>query len=222
METQFKHFYAIGIGIIILVIAIIIVSLTLGNDMPWGYETFELTPYLCEWMLDTTPEEFCKTKGSGTELANGYSHAMVNKDGNLVLKLTKEEIQNWKNSEVNLQTLQLAFGDEVIIVTEKTAHAEEWFSSLGRSATNFDNISIAKDYTEVIDVYLASRISGECAALGCLYMQVFEHKPLDAIKVEYVAVDSNGNIKFKKVYTAESTMMFDANGESIDEYVSEF
>ena len=62
---------------------------------------YTLSPLICNFLLDVTPEEFCEANGKNPDLllsGYGYIYAKTDKKGNLVIVLTDKQVRRWKSS----------------------------------------------------------------------------------------------------------------------------
>ena len=97
MKQRTKTLIKITIFIIAIIVLIILFHVR--------YDVYRLSPNVCTVVLDTSPKEFMNDQGEGTILDGGYTYAKIDTKGNLVLILTKEESDAWKNSDFGIQIL---------------------------------------------------------------------------------------------------------------------
>ena len=179
---------------IIKTVAAIILTTLVLSFLISQLNVYKLSPYLCTVLLHTTPEEFCESDGSETDLAIfGYTYAKVDRDGNLFLILTNRQKQRWKNSYFYLHILQKVLGDTRDIGITPSVPTDETFK------TFYDNsdecgYEISEDYTKIISEPDDSLFFYLVIPYACIAMQFFNDVPTDKIRCEFIKVDENNNI----------------------------
>ena len=125
----------------------------------------------------------------------------------MLLFLTDDEIDEWRNSCIQLQILQRYYGDERVIVTEVIPVEGENFSlmaSLYKNANKSCGFDISDDYTKIVAGPGDDKTYFLVIPYACLLMQVIEGKPSDEIVVEYTVVDADGNVTERIVIPPEA------------------
>ncbi len=139
-----------------------------------------------------TPEEFCEKKGEGSIWENNYSFAFVDKKGNLVLILTDEEIQTYKNNSHYLQVLQAVLGDTRDIgVTINYDYDPLYYIEFAPTC----GFEISEDFKTLTKGPGGNRFYMPVLASACMDVQILSGVPSDEISVDYYLYDENGNIK---------------------------
>jgi len=109
MKNWIKHFVIVSVIFILSIVITLVWKISndnFNNLTIQNKNKFELSPTVCEYMLGVSPEIFVKEKGKDTILENSYTYANIGKDGVLLLILSDTELNNWKNSRLDLQVLQ--------------------------------------------------------------------------------------------------------------------
>lgn len=154
----------------------------------------------CQSMFEMSPKDFCKNKGEGTALYNGYTFAKVDKDGYLILFLSNSELKEWKNKLVGLQILQAVLGDARDIGVEISISEDDFIVGSLLKYTDKCGYEISEDYKKVI-VSPDDMISFFPFIMSaCEMMQIMNGTPTDQTQIEYIKVDLNGNIIEKTIW----------------------
>ena len=189
---------------IVLVLLILSFVLLLAN-----YNVYELSPIMCEVMLgsDVTPKSFVSSQGEGTMIENAYTYAKVNGEGNLVLILTNNERNEWKNQEVVLQILSRKWQDKKDIgvdIIEQEALVQVAIIEQGLSC----GLEISEDYKTVIAEPSDDAFYYQWFVLMGIQMQFFEGVPSDEISVEYIQYADNGSIAKKLIWPKDDAIIW--------------
>ena len=111
---------------------------------------FVLSPLVAKAFTGNDPETFCSTDGADTTLDGMFTYAQVKKNGDLILVMTDQQIEDWKNGNFYLQLLQKIFGSERQIVTEVIPPTNPFFEMVYKGAdTVVCGYEISEDYTRV-------------------------------------------------------------------------
>lgn len=173
---------------------------------------FTMSSVLCKYLFDgMSPEEFCRKKGKGTLLYKGYTNVTVTDDDFLVLKLTDEELEEWKNSSKHMQILQKILGEEKQIVSEIVPPTDVAFGTLYEDADMDCGFEISEDYSKIIADAGDDQNYEAVVPYACIMMQVLSRKPSQDIYVEYTVFDSNGKISKYLSYPMYMFMFEDFN-----------
>ena len=184
------------INITILLITIIVIVVLFNVQ----YDVYKLSPNVCSVVLDTFPEEFVNKQGEGTNLENGYTYAKTDMRGNLILVLTNEQTNDWKNGDFGLQILSKLWEGKKDIGVEIKERDYDTTEPLLRLWNYYykmaltSGLELSDDYTQVIansgdDVFYFPWFVHMGVA-----MQVFEGVPSEEIHVEYIEYDEKGQI----------------------------
>ena len=191
-KKYIPHIIAISI---ILVTAILFgVGLRYVREMP-HYNFYRLNPEMSKFIVSETPEDFCEKKGEGTIWQNNYSFAFVDFKGNLILILTDEQIQIYKNNLYTLQVLQAVLGDtrDIGVVVN---YDDELYDFLGfiKFAPRC-GIKVSEDYKTFTKGPGGNRFYVPLIAEACMQLQFINGVPSEEIGVDYYLYDENGNVK---------------------------
>lgn len=176
----------------VLIIAIIFIVLFISN-----LNIYTINEDVCNSIFNQkTPQEFCETKGSYTDLED-YFFAHVDKDGNLLLALTDKQLKNWITSSSNLKAIDIVTGG-------RTEFFESYDVDMNDSVEKglfYDfqegTVIVSDDYKKITIKYgemheiLSSffRITN-----GCIHMQLLNGIPSEDITLQLVVVNQNGEI----------------------------
>ena len=159
-----------------------------------------IDPDYCQNMFEMSPKDFCKNKGEGTLVEDGYTFAKVDKNGYLILLLNDKELKEWKNKCLDLQILQAVLGDTRDIGVEISISEDDFIVGSLLKYTDKCGYEISEDYKKVI-VSPDDMISFFPFIMNaCETMQMMSGTPTDQIKIEYIKIDSRGNIIEKIIY----------------------
>ena len=154
----------------------------------------------CQSMFEMSPKDFCKNKGEGTDLYDGYTFAKVDKAGYLILLLSDKELKEWKNNCLDLQILQAVLGDARDIGVEISISEDDFIVGSLLKYTDKCGYEISEDYKKVI-VSPDDMISFFPFIMSaCETMQMMSGTPTDEIKIEYIKVDETGKVIEKTIY----------------------
>lgn len=169
------------------------------------YNVYRLSPDVFGTLFsgDITPQDFVKTKGADTALYNNYTYAKVNRRGDLVLVLTNEERDAWKNSDLLLRALATLWQGEKDIGVEPIDWENDWsddpddlmdqFSKLYCEAVIACGLELSYDYKTVTGEPGDDTLYFPWFIHMGVFMQLLEGVPADEIRVEYVEYDGQGN-----------------------------
>jgi hypothetical protein len=169
---------------------------------------FLLSRKICRVLLGVSPKTFHETNGEGTLLFNEYTDSAVTEDGDLVLHLTDNQVDQWRNSNVFMQILQKIMGKEKQIVTKVIVPTSFPFESLYKNS-NKCGYEISDDYTKIVVGPGDDRSYYSIVLHSCVFVQLLEGKPSDEISVEYIEVDSEGKITEQSFYPTYQPMFQD-------------
>ena len=154
----------------------------------------------CQSMFEMSPKDFCKNKGEGTDLYDGYTFAKVDKDGYLILLLSDKELKEWKNNCLDLQILQAVLGDTRDIGVEISISEEDFIVGSFLEYADKCGWEISEDYKKVI-LSPDDMISFFPPIMSaCRTMQMMNGTPTDEIRIEYIKVDETGKVIEKTIY----------------------
>jgi len=187
MKRWIKHFV---IAAIMIILSVAVIGILKAPD----YNTFKLSPLVCKYMLKVTPEEFVDCSGEGTKIAYGYTYAKVDRNGNLFLVLTDEELSYWKNSRFDLQVLQKVIGEERSIGIDIIPPQDSISKIFYDDADTACGFEISNDYTKIIAGPGDDKSYFVFIPSACIAVQFFDGKPSDEIKVEYIEVNESQEV----------------------------
>ena len=137
-------------------------------------------------------ESFCQTNGADTVLYNRYKYAKANNDKSLTVVVDDETLRLWKSSNWTLQILQSLLEEKGINIGVDIDWSEDFLNA--KQKVKECGIEISEDFS------LITQGPGDDGSFytfllpACIYMQIFEGKQVNEIKVAYVEVDEQGNI----------------------------
>lgn len=195
MKFKIKNFIIVGVIVVVLLL------ICLGGVIYFSNcNKIVIDSNRCQSMFEMSPKDFCKNKGEGTDLYDGYTFAKVDKDGYLILFLSDNELKEWKNKLVGLQILQAVLGDARDIGVEISISEDDFIVGSLLKYTDKCGYEISEDYKKVI-VSPDDMISFFPFIMSaCETMQMMNGTPTDEIKIEYIKVDENGKIIEKTIY----------------------
>lgn len=157
-----------------------------------------LPPTLCRLSLDgVSPDSFCETKGKDTWLEGKYLFADVDRDGCLILILRNNDLLEWRNTFVDLQVLQCVLENTRDIGIE-VDYSKDLFHLM--ETANTCGYEISNDYTRIVESYEDNSWYYPVIMSACMKMQMFEGKTCSDIRVEFLRVDTSGEIVETIVY----------------------
>ena len=146
MKKRIKSFLAVLLAAVLIAIAC--------GFFYTQYTVFELSPMILKAMVgkDISPEGFLLTKGKDTALFNAYTYARVNRDGNLILIMSEEEIIAYKNSniDVRLGVFQRILGEERDIGVEPYMPEDDLVKTF-LDGLDTCGLEISYDYTKIYE-----------------------------------------------------------------------
>jgi len=156
---------------------------------------FVLSPLVAKAFTGNDLETFCSTDGADTTFYRMFTYAKVKKNGDLILVMTDQQIEDWKNGNFYLQLLQKIVGSERQIVTEVIPPTDPFSELFYKDADIMCGFEISEDYTRIY----ADPEDGTFLYFGfvphaCLAMQVLSGKPSDEISYTFIEYDEEGNI----------------------------
>ncbi|MBQ8416621.1 MAG: hypothetical protein IJX13_06980, partial [Clostridia bacterium] len=155
---------------------------------------YRLSNKICETVFGIDSKTFFETKGKVTLLENGYTSATINNDGTLILQLTDSQSDQWRNSNKRLQILQKILGEERQVVTKIIPPTDPVYGTLYEDADIHCGCDISEDYSQIIARPGDDKSYQAVVPFACLMMQVLEGRPSDEIFVEYLELDSSGDV----------------------------
>ncbi len=195
MKFKIKNFIIVGVIVVVLLL------ICLGGVIYFSNcNKIVIDPDYCQNMFEMSPKDFCKNKGEGTLVEDGYTFAKVDKDGYLILFLSDKELKKWKNNSLDLQILQAVLGDTRDIGVEISISEEDFIVGSLLKYVDKCGYEISEDYKKVI-VSPDDMISFfPFIMTACETMQMMNGTPTDEIKIEYIKVDENDKIIEKTIY----------------------
>jgi hypothetical protein len=148
-------------------------------------------------LAGVSPKEFCDTKGENTWLKGKYLFARIDDDGCLILTLKNQVLSEWKNTFFELHVLQCVLGDSRNIGIELYYSKDFMDYMLDADTCGYE---ISEDYTLVVESYDDNGWYYPVIIPACIKMQMLEGKKCSDITVEFIELDSDGNIVEKIVY----------------------
>lgn len=195
MKFKIKNFIIVGVIVVVLLL------ICLGGVIYFSNcNKIVIDSNRCQSMFEMSPKDFCKNKGEGTDLYDGYTFAKVDKDGYLILFLSDNELKEWKNKLVGLQILQAVLGDARDIGVEISISEDDFIVGSLLKYTDKCGYEISEDYKKVI-VSPDDMISFFPFIMSaCEMMQIMNGTPTDQAQIEYIKVDLNGNVIEKTIW----------------------
>ena len=130
-------------------------------------------------------------------------YAMTDRDGCLIIILKNEVISEWKNTFTDLQVLQCVLKDarDIGITID---YSKDFMDYMKDAHTcGFD---ISDDFTKIIDSPEDNSWYYPFIMSACARMQMFEGKTCSEIRVEYIEINSNGEIISKIILLDEENL----------------
>ena len=177
------------IRIMVILIALMTAISALSVYIIGQYNIYKLDPVVCEFVIGD-PHEFCETKGKDHLLENNYTYAFVDKKENLILIMSRDDIQDYKNASYDLQILQAVLGDSKDIGVEINYENDplyyiEYAPNCGMEISDdFKTISQSKGDVTYIGPLLSA----------CFKMQLLEGVPSEEISVEFIRYNQDGTV----------------------------
>ena len=145
MKFKIKNFIIVGVIVVVLLL------ICLGGVIYFSNcNKIVIDSNRCQSMFEMSPKDFCKNKGEGTDLYDGYTFAKVDKDGYLILFLSNNELKEWKNKLVGLQILQAVLGDARDIGVEISISEDDFIVGSLLKYADKCGYEISEDYKKVI------------------------------------------------------------------------
>ena len=180
--------------IIFICIAAVCLSLIILSTVCLGkLNFFNLSPRIAKMFIGEDPEVFCANNGETSSLYQMFVYANVTKSGNLILIMTDEQVESWKNSNFYLQLLQKIVGNKRQVVSETVPPADPILKIFYEDADKCGYI-ISEDYTVVCADENSLSLYFPMLTYPCIAMQVLSGKPSDEISYTYIEYDGAGNI----------------------------
>jgi len=193
MTKVFKYDFRVIIKVSLILILLFLVLFAIFRKEPEPkYNEYVLSPSVCNAIFGVEPDVFLATKGSETDLFNGYSEAKVDQAGNLILHLTDAQREAWKNSSAFLQILQKIVGEERKIVSKIIPPTNEIHQLFYEGAESC-GFEISEDYSKVIAGPGDDKSYILFVPQACLMMRVLEDGTGEEHRVEYREVDAQGD-----------------------------
>lgn len=140
----------------------------------------------------SSAESFCQNKGYDTILYGRYKYAKANDDGTLTVAVDDETLKVWKSNNWTLQILESLLEEEGRSAGVDIDWSDDFLGT--KREVKKCGIEISEDYS------LITQGPGDDGSFytfllpACVYMQIFEGKQVNEIKVTYVEVDEFGNV----------------------------
>ena len=183
--------HIIAISIILITAILFGVGVRYVREMP-HYNFYRLNPEMSKFIVFETPEDFCEKKGEGGIWQDNYTFAFVDPKGYLILILTDEQVQIYKNNLYTLQILQAVLGntrDIGVQITDET----DFFGFIEFAPTC--GIKVSEDYKPFTKGPGGNRFYVPLIAEACMQLQFINGVPSEEIGVDYYLYDENGNVK---------------------------
>ena len=183
--------HIIAISIILITAILFGVGVRYVREMP-HYNFYRLNPEMSKFIVFETPEDFCEKKGEGGIWQDNYTFAFVDPKGYLILILTDEQVQIYKNNLYTLQILQAVLGntrDIGVQITDET----DFFGFIEFAPTC--GIKVSEDYKTFTKGPGGNRFYVPLIAEACMQLQFINGVPSEEIGVDYYLYDENGNVK---------------------------
>ena len=178
---------------IIFITNVIVVALLLVSCQTSKVKKFELLPIVCGTVFGCKPEEFNASE-------YGFTKATVNEDGNLILYATELQITEFKNNSEVMQIFQKIIGDQITVVTRTFQPTDELYGEFYEGAEVACGFEISEDYTKIVAGSGDDQSYFLIVPVACVIMQVFQGKPCDEVRFEYIELNKVGDIANKIVY----------------------
>lgn len=178
------------IRIIAILMVLVIAISALSVYIIGQYNIYKLDPVVCEFVIGD-PHEFCETKGKDHPLENNYTYAFVDKKENLILIMSRDDIQDYKNASYDFQILQAVLGDSKDIGVEIN-YGNDPLDFI-KDAPNC-GMEISDDFKTI-----SKSSGGDMTYFGpllyaCLKMQLLEGVPSEEISVEFIRYNQDGTV----------------------------
>ena len=193
------HKFNIHPILVALLLTIVAITIIVSQISQLNY--YKLSPVVAEFVAGDDLQNFCKTKGEGTLLENGYTYAKVDNEGNLILILSDRQIQDWKNSWYALTVFQRMLGDErpIGITTQHQPDAMGFYENADTCG-----LDISDDFKTIIESPDDNHWYYAFASPCCIFMQIINGVPSDEIYVDYYRVDADGKV-IEHIYWPSTT-----------------
>ena len=161
-----------------------------------------LSPKVCQYFFEKTPEEFCKNDYGYFKVYNTdktevmfyvyYADARVSENGDLLLTMTDEQVKHWRETRVQIEALSI-IGVDTGAEFDHKENVEFVFGDI-----NVYEYDVAEDFTKITTnmPYTEYRMMFDG---GCLFMQLTNGVPSDQAKFEYVIIDEQGKVIYNKI-----------------------
>ena len=206
-NAKMKKYALVGICVAFIIVLLVISGVKFFEKI----NVFTLSPKVAKIFTGESPEDFCSGDEQNFSLRHTfYTYAKVDRQGNLVLVMTDDQIDNWKNADFYLQLLQKIVGNERQVVSEIIPPEDSFFHTLFyEKADVLCPYEISEDYTHVYagpedDDFLYFPI----LPYMCITMQVLSGKNSDEISYTFTEFDKDGNIIEEYVWPDD---VFDTN-----------
>ena len=173
------------------------------------YNVYVLSPDVCGVVLSSeiTPQIFVETSGADTALYGNYTYARVTQKGELLLVLSNEERDQWKQSDFGLRILATLWeGKRDIGVTPFDLENDflgdpmsELEKILYKGALE-SGLEISDDYRQVIAEPGDDTVFFPWFIHMGVMMQLTNGVPSDQIRVEYIEYGENGEVTERVVW----------------------
>ena len=198
-----------SLALLVALILLLSFVLTSCGSAIFPYNVYRLSPDVCGVVIsgEITPQSFVETEGADTELYNGYTYATVDKDGYLILVLSNDQRDQWKQSDFGLRILATLWeGKRDIGVTPFDLEND----FLGDPLSELEKIlyegalesglELSDDYRTVIGETGDNTFYFPWFMHMGVFMQLLEGVPSDEIRVEYIEYGANGDVVERVVW----------------------
>lgn len=178
------------LGIVLILLGSVVIFISKIN-------VYTINENVCHSIFQgKTPQEFCETKGSYTDLED-YFFARVDKDGNLLLALTDKQLKNWITSSSNLKAVDIVTGGRTelfesydVDMNDKVEKGLFYDFQEGTVIVSDDYKKITITYGEMHEaIFSFFRITN-----GCIQYQLLNGVSSEDITLQLVVVKKTGEI----------------------------
>ena len=186
-----------------LVLLLSFVLTSCGSAL-FPYNVYRLSPDVFGTLFsgDITPQDFVETEGEETWLYQNYVYAKVDKDGYLILVLTNEQRDGWKNSDFTLRVLATIWEGHKDIGVAPIDWENEWGEDPDDPIKNLQRtvleeavacgLKMSDDYRQIVGEPGDDTFCYPWFIHMGVFMQLLEGVPSDEIYVEYIEYDEYG------------------------------
>ena len=201
-----------SLALLVALILLLSFVLTSCGSAIFPYNVYRLSPDVCGVVIsgEITPQSFVETEGADTELYNGYTYATVDKDGYLILVLSNDQRDAWKNSDFLLKVLATLWEGKRDIGVAPIDWENDWSDDPNDFADRFAKLfseeavacglELSYDYRTVIGETGDNTFYFPWFIHMGVFMQLLEGVPSDEIRVEYIEYGANGDVVERVVW----------------------